>query len=254
MDAFEQVSPPVATKRHTNIEVCSPPSCQNKKPTDTTEEGIAPSIVSKTHTDSTERFPSRRVRAHINTTGGFLPPAVLPTDTTEQGFPSSVASKIPHRRTERFPSKAQINTTGGFLPPAMLPIDTTEKGKPFSIASKTHTDERRGFPPRCVKAHMNTTGRRNPPGRVGNEPTDTTEKGFPFSCIKNPHRRDGEVSLPVASKPTQIRWGGFLPLRPVKKRTHRRGGNPSPLHRKPCRREEPTEEGKPPPVFLCWNM
>jgi len=55
------------------------------------------------------------------------------------------------------------------------------------------------------------------------------------NVLENPRRHNGEVSLPVASKPTQIQQGGFLPLRHVEKRAHRthwRGVSPSPLHQK----------------------
>src|SRR6266545_6353855 len=169
-----------------------------------------------------------------------------PQTQRRKGLPPPLYQK-PTDTMERFPSghiRAHTNMTARISPPCR--VAHRHNGEGNSVASKTLTDKRRGFPTHHVKAHMNTTGRISSPHCVGKEPTDTTEKGFPFSCIK---------------KPTQTRQRGFPPcwvkahpnmmgpLHHVGERTHRRGENPSPLHQKPCRCEEPTEEGKSPRFF-----
>ena len=237
-------------------EYCSPPLCQNKKPTDTTEEGIAPSIVSKTHTDTTERFPSRRVRAHINTTGGFLPPAVLPTDTTEQGFPS-VASKIPHRRTERFPSpscQSPHKYDGRISPPCHVTHRHNREGKTLLHCIKNPHRRTERFPsPLCQSPHEydgeeksprpcwgmspQTQQRRVSPSLASKTHTDATER-FPSLSRQSPPKYDGEDFSPSALSKKEHIGEGETPLRCIENHADAKS---------PQRRGNLL-------VFLCWNM
>ncbi len=122
---------PLPSRRKKHGEDCSPPSCRNKKPTDTTEEWIAPSVISKN------------------------------PDTTEVSLPSC---QCPHKYDGE-----------DFSPRRVAHRHNREGFPPLRCINNPQT-QRRGFPPRRVKVHINTTGRISPPRRVAHR---HNREGFP---------------------------------------------------------------------------
>src|SRR6266511_2812349 len=106
---------PLPSRRKKHGEDCSPLSCRNKKPTDTTEvslpscqcphkydgEDFSPRHVAHRHNregfpplrcinnPQTQRrgFPPRHVKVHINTTGRISPPCRVAHRHNREGFP-----------------------------------------------------------------------------------------------------------------------------------------------------------------------